>query len=91
MLTTITLLLLCNISGLAFGINKSADTPIMSLSMQNNIVWVDDDYNESTPGWNNYSFNTIQAGVNAVDSSETIGIVHVYNGTYPETVIEDFE
>lgn len=78
-LTTITLLLLCNISGLAIGINKSTDTPALPFSMQNE-VWVNDDF----PLENSTYFRTIQAGVDHVNSN---GIVNVCNGTYNENVI----
>ncbi len=44
-------------------------------------VYVDDDFNESTPGWNVYSFKTISNGYNAV---ETNGNIYVWNGTYIE-------
>jgi parallel beta-helix repeat protein len=46
-------------------------------------IYVDDDFNESTPGWNSTHFDNIQDGVNA--SGEN-GIVYVYNGTYYEEV-----
>jgi parallel beta-helix repeat protein len=82
-LTTITFLLLCNITGLAIGINKSVDISISPLSMQDT-VYVNDDYNESTPDWGDINFSTIQDGVNHVNEG---GTVIVYNGTYFESVI----
>ncbi|MBN1861798.1 MAG: right-handed parallel beta-helix repeat-containing protein [Candidatus Thermoplasmatota archaeon] len=81
--STITFLLICNISSFALGINESGDTTIIPLSLQD-IAYVDDDYNESTPGWGYDHFNTIQAGVDAVHLS---GTVIVYKGTYNENVI----
>jgi parallel beta-helix repeat protein len=48
------------------------------------IIWVDDNYNESTPNWGYDHFNKIQDGVNAVAES---GIVYVSNGTYYENII----
>jgi hypothetical protein len=47
------------------------------------IVYVDDDYNSSTPGWQIDHFNRIQDGIDAVDIN---GTVYVYNGTYYENV-----
>ena len=47
-------------------------------------VWVDDDFNSSTPGWGEYKFAKIQDGVNAVASG---GTVHVAAGTYVENVV----
>jgi parallel beta-helix repeat protein len=44
-------------------------------------VWVDDDFNSSTPGWQYDHFNTIQAGIDAVAEN---GNVSVLNGTYYE-------
>jgi hypothetical protein len=46
-------------------------------------VYVDDDYNESTPGWQIDHFDKIKDGVNAVALD---GTVYVYNGTYYENV-----
>ena len=48
------------------------------------LVYVDDDFTNSTPGWGYNHFNKIQDGVNAV---ATNGTVFVYNGTYPENVV----
>jgi len=46
-------------------------------------VYVDDDFNESTPGWGIDHFNNIQEGINAVDEN---GSVFVYDGTYYENI-----
>lgn len=45
-------------------------------------VWVDDDFNQSTPGWGYDHFDKIQYGIDAVDVG---GTVFVYSGTYLET------
>jgi len=50
---------------------------------QPDTVYVDDDFNESTPGWGYDHFDSIQDGVDAVNES---GTVYVYNGTYYEHV-----
>jgi len=47
-------------------------------------VFVDDDFNESTPDWNITCFDKIQEAVNAVPEN---GVVNVYSGTYHETVV----
>jgi hypothetical protein len=47
-------------------------------------VWVDDDFNSGTPGWNVTRFALIQDGVAAVASE---GTVHVAAGTYDEQVV----
>ncbi len=47
-------------------------------------VWVDDDFNSSTPGWNITHFDNIQDGIDAVNES---GTIYVYNGTYYENVV----
>jgi len=49
-------------------------------------VYVDDDFNESTPGWGYDHFDNIQDGVDAVNDSST---VWVFNGTYYENVVID--
>jgi PKD repeat protein len=45
------------------------------------IVYIDDDFNSSTPGWGYDHFSSIQAGVDAVDVG---GTVFVKDGTYTE-------
>jgi parallel beta-helix repeat protein len=45
------------------------------------IVYIDDDFNETTPGWGYNHFNKINAGKNAVMSN---GTVYVFNGKYNE-------
>ena len=47
-------------------------------------VYIDDDFNSSTVGWEFDHFDVIQEGINAVADN---GIVYVYNGTYYENVI----
>ncbi|MDH4268921.1 MAG: hypothetical protein OEV52_01230 [Dehalococcoidia bacterium] len=47
-------------------------------------VWVDDDFNSGTPGWNVTRFAVIQDGVTAVAGG---GTVHVAAGTYGEQVV----
>lgn len=47
-------------------------------------VIVDDDFNESTPGWGFDHFNKIQDAIDAVTEG---GTVYVYNGTYNENII----
>jgi len=51
---------------------------------QPSIIWIDDDYNASTPGWNITRFNIIQNGIDAVAEN---GTIYVYNGTYYENII----
>ncbi|MEF8874181.1 MAG: LamG-like jellyroll fold domain-containing protein [Candidatus Thermoplasmatota archaeon] len=46
-------------------------------------VWVDDDYDSSTPGWQVDHFDSIQDGIDAVNSST----VYVATGTYNESVV----
>lgn len=48
------------------------------------IVQVDDDFTPSTPGWGEYAFATIQAGVNGTVSG---GTVEIADGTYTESNI----
>ncbi len=48
------------------------------------IVYVDDDFNASIPGWQYDHFDKIQDGINAVAEG---GTVYVFNGTYYENVI----
>jgi parallel beta-helix repeat protein len=46
-------------------------------------IWVDDDYDESSPGWGQSHFSLIQ---NAIDKSKDGFYIRVYNGTYYEQV-----
>ena len=48
------------------------------------ITYVDDDYDETTPGWEYDHFDNIQDGVNTVNTS---GSVNIYSGTYSENVV----
>lgn len=48
------------------------------------LVFVDDDYNSSTPGWGYNHFSTVQKGIDAVEKN---GTVLVSNGTYSENII----
>lgn len=52
------------------------------------VVYVDDNYNTSTPGWEYNHFSNIQKGVDAV---EVGGTVFVYNGTYTEEIQPNLE
>lgn len=51
-------------------------------------VWVDDDYNSTTPGWNIDHVSTIQ---NGIDRICPYGTVFVYDGKYIENVIIPIE
>ena len=48
------------------------------------VAYVDDDFNESTPGWGYDHFDKIQDGIDSVNES---GTVYVYNGTYYENLV----
>jgi parallel beta-helix repeat protein len=56
----------------------------VSLDTPPNTVYVDDNYDESTPGWQIDHFDKIQDGIYTVNES---GTVLVYNGTYYENVV----
>jgi len=47
----------------------------------NSIIWVDDNYDSSTPGWGVDHFDSIKDGV---DTSVDGGLVYVHAGTYEE-------
>ncbi len=48
------------------------------------IIYVDDDYDSSTPGWQVDHFDSIQDGIDAVEEN---GTIYVYNGIYYEGVV----
>jgi len=56
-----------------FTYNRASDLP--------SIVYVDDDFDESTEGWNSTCFNIVQNAVNKVAED---GIVFIYEGNYSE-------
>ncbi len=57
----------------------------MGHSYLEEVVWVDDDFDSSTPGWQEDHFDSIQDGIDAVNSST----VYVANGSYEESVTVD--
>ena len=77
----------------ALGLIVSGCLPVVPPSEQDDLstltkslttVWVDDDFDTSTPGWGVTHFDTIQDGVDAVAVG---GTVNVAAGTYNERVI----
>jgi len=60
------------------------DTPIVVSNIST--VYVDDDFNSSTPGWQYDHFDKIQDGINAVKEG---GTVYVFNVTYYENILVD--
>ena len=50
------------------------------------IIYVDDDFNESTPGWGVDHFADIQ---DAVNNSQPNGSIVIGNGTYEETINQE--
>jgi len=58
-------------------------TAVPAMALLPNTVWVDDDYNPSTPTWGTTHFDKIQDGIDGV---ATGGTVHVAAGTYNENV-----
>ena len=69
---------------LVLGLGLVTGSPVMAQPPGE--VWVDDDFDPSTPGWNITRFALIQDGVGAVTSG---GTVHVAAGIYDEQVVID--
>ncbi|GAI98819.1 unnamed protein product, partial [marine sediment metagenome] len=63
--------------------NTKVKIPIVA---EPSYVYVDDDFNQTTPGWGYDHFDKIQHGIDAVNYD---GNVYVYNGTYYENIIVD--
>ncbi len=58
-------------------------TVIANTNISPQVVFVDDDFNSSTPGWSHDHFTSIQDAINAVADN---GTVYVNNGTYYENL-----
>ncbi len=63
---------------------SSSVRSIKSMEIENNVIYVDDDYNSSTPGWQINRFDKIQDAIDATSNSDT---VFVSNGEYNEELI----
>ncbi|KYK24427.1 hypothetical protein AYK25_09785 [Thermoplasmatales archaeon SM1-50] len=63
-------------------ITVQATIPIRTLQPPD-VVYVDDDFNSSTPGWGYDHFDKIQDGINAIQLN---GTVNVYSGLYYENI-----
>jgi len=58
--------------------------PLIQTHFVPTIIYIDDDFNSSTPGWQYDHFDKIQDGIDAVAEN---GTVYVFNGTYYENVV----
>jgi parallel beta-helix repeat protein len=58
-------------------------TNIIFANSSNADIYIDDNFNSSTPGWGITHFNNIQAGLNAATVNSTI---YVFIGTYYENI-----
>ena len=72
-----------------FSLSVDEDNNTIDAGMYNCIeckdeVWIDDDYNSTTTGWNIDHFNTIQSGIDIICPN---GTVYVYDGKYIENII----
>ncbi len=54
------------------------------IEVTSKITFVDDDFNESTPGWDHNHFDKIQDGIDAASEYTS---VYVYNGIYHENIV----
>ncbi len=63
-------------SSVGFNLEKQSVIPT---SQGSKTLYVDDDFNETTPGWNVTHFATIKAAIDLAENGTTI---YVYNGTY---------
>jgi len=55
----------------------------INVTFKENLVMIDDDFNDMTPGWNKTHFNNIQDGLDAVAHG---GTVLINNGIYTEDI-----
>ena len=61
--------------------NEFEFTPIIKTT--ENIFYVDDNFNESTSGWNDTHFNKIQSALNVTSDND---IIYVFEGNYQENI-----
>jgi len=73
-----------NLDYLGYEIINDTNIDIMFDDNRLSLVFVDDDFSSSTPGWQYDHFDDIQDGIDAVSEN---GTVYVYNGTYYENII----
>jgi parallel beta-helix repeat protein len=66
--------------GLVLSLNLVTALPVLAVPE----VWVDDDFDASTPGWGVTHFDSIQDGIDAADLGGAT--VHVAAGTYNEDI-----
>jgi serine protease len=66
--------------GLVLSLSLVTAVPVLAVPE----VWVDDNFDASTPGWGTTHFDNIQAGIAAADSPG--GIVNVAAGAYNEDI-----
>lgn len=58
----------------------------ISTCSESSTFFVDDDFNETVPGWNVTSFSSIQSAIDNASENDTI---YVYNGIYNENLVID--
>ena len=58
--------------------------PVETCVASGNTIYVDNDYDGSTPGWQIDHFDKIKDGVNAANINDTVDTVYVYSGEYHE-------
>jgi parallel beta-helix repeat protein len=88
-------LLLANLFSSVIASNNYKMTIDLSNDLDNDsiVVFVDDVFNEGTPGWNVTHFNKIQNAIDALkshnlsNSMSSSAKIRVYNGTYNENII----
>jgi len=68
--------------------NNTIDAGMFNCMECKDEVWIDDDYNSTTTGWNIDHFNTIQSGIDRICPN---GTVFVYDGKYNENIIIPME
>ena len=70
---------------IGLGTNSAFSNNLSNNRGQPSEVFVDDDFNVSTPGWGYDHFDNIQSGI---DNVSNYGIIHVYEGYYDVFNIE---
>lgn len=63
--------------------------PVETCRASGNTIYVDDGYDENTPGWEETHFDNINDAIGKARTNESIDTVYVYGGKYNDNILID--